>query len=257
MEETKNKHLVIDGDMILYKAATSAEREIKWEDDVWTLETNITEAQVTVDRELDKIQKDLDSSEILVVFSDRITFRHKMWPAYKANRADKRKPLGIGYLKDWMMKEYPSELYPNLEADDAIGIFVTEDTENRVAVSGDKDFGTLPVTWYNHIKKTLHTITPAEADYFHLVQSLMGDMTDGFSGCKGFGKITADKWLKKHGATWESVLAAYKSKDQTEEDALMNARLARILRAGEYDRKTTNVKLWEPKAIQAVGPTKH
>ena len=246
MKEIKNKHLVIDGDMILYKAACSAEREIRWDDDIWTLETNMSTAKAEADKALDEIQRDLKSTDILVVFSDRITFRHKMWPAYKANRKDKRKPLGIGELKEWMMEEYPSELFPNLEADDAIGILVTEDPENRVAVSGDKDFGTLPVTWYNHLKKTVCITSQTEADEFHLVQSLMGDATDGFSGCKGFGKITAEKWLKKHGYTWKSVVTAYESKGQSEEEALMNARLARILRAGEYDRKTTDVTLWEP-----------
>jgi DNA polymerase-1 len=247
MKETKNKQLVIDGDMLLYKAASVAEQEIRWSDDIWTLETNMNVAKAEADRQVDEIKRDLKSDDILVVFSDRVTFRHKMWPAYKQNRSGKRKPLGLGELKEWMMESYTSTLYPNLEADDAIGIIVTEDTDNRVAVSGDKDFGTLPITWYNHLKKTLRTITVGEANYFHLIQSLMGDMTDGFAGCKGFGQITADKWLKKHGAYWESVVDAYKSKDQTAEDALMNARLARILRAGEYDRDTHEVKLWEPK----------
>ena len=247
MKETKNKLLVIDGDMLLYKAASVAEQEIRWSDDIWTLETNMNVAKAEADRQIDEIKKDLNSDDILVVFSDKVTFRHKMFPAYKKNRSDKRKPLGIGELREWMMAEYPSELYPNLEADDAIGIIVTEDVENRVAVSGDKDFGTLPVMWYNHLKKILRTITVAEANFFHLVQSLMGDMTDGFAGCKGFGQITAEKWLRKHGAYWESVVEAYESKGSDGEDALMNARLARILRAGEYDKETHEVTLWNPK----------
>lgn len=255
MKETKNKQLVIDGDMLLYKAASVAQQEIRWSDDIWTLQTNMSEAKAEADRQVQEIKRDLKSDDILVVFSDRSTFRHKMWTAYKQNRADKRKPLGLGELKEWMMEVYPSELYPNLEADDTIGIIVTEDPENRVAVSGDKDFGTLPIMWYNHLKKVLRTITLAEANYFHLVQSLMGDMTDGFAGCKGFGIRTAEKWLHKHGAYWESVVAAYKSKDQTEDDALMNARLARILRAGEYNKETHEVTLWEPKVnAKATSP---
>lgn len=247
MKETKNKTLVIDGDMILYKSASVAEQEIRWDDDVWTLETNINVAKAEADRQLEEIKRDLKSKDILVVFSDKRTFRHDMFPAYKANRSAKRKPLGLGELKEWMANEYPSELYTNLEADDTIGILVTEDPDNRVAVSGDKDFGTLPVTWYNHLKKTVKTVTVAEANYFHLVQSLMGDMTDGFAGCRGFGQVTSERWLKKHGAYWESVVEAYESKDSNEEDALMNARLARILRAGDYNKETHEVTLWEPK----------
>jgi DNA polymerase-1 len=252
MKETKNKQIIIDGDMILYKAACAAQQEMRWDDDIWTLQTNMSEAKADADRQLLSIQKRLQSKDILVVFSPRTTFRHKMWPAYKQNRKDKRKPLGIGELKEWMLTEYNSTIYENVEADDAIGILCTEDPENRVAVSGDKDFGTLPIIWYNHLKDVLRTITVAEANYFHLVQSLMGDMTDGFAGCKGFGIRTAEKWLHKHGAYWESVVAAYESKGQTAEDALMNARLARILRAGEYDYETHEVTLWEPKVNAKV-----
>ena len=45
---------------------------------------------------------------------------------------------------------------------------------------------------------------------------------------------------------WQSVIDAYKSKGYTEEDALRNARMARILRAEDYDFKNKEVKLWKP-----------
>ena len=246
MKETKNKLLLIDGDMLLYKAACAAEQEMRWDDNTWTLQTNMVEAKAEADRNIDTISKALKSKKIKVFFSPSRTFRHDMWPAYKANRKDKRKPLGIGELRDWMMKEYDSVMYPRIEADDAIGIWATEDPENRVAVSGDKDFGTLPIHWYNHLKDTLRIITKEEADNFHLVQSLMGDTTDGFGGLKGCGPMTAKKLLDKNGATWQTVVDAYEAKGFTSDDALMTARLARILRHGDYDLETNEVTLWNP-----------
>ena len=78
MKETKNKLLVIDGDMQLYKAASVAEQEIRWSDDIWTLETNMNVAKAEADRQIAEIKRDLKSDDILVVFSDRVTFRHKM-----------------------------------------------------------------------------------------------------------------------------------------------------------------------------------
>jgi len=42
------------------------------------------------------------------------------------------------------------------------------------------------------------------------------------------------------------VVAAYNKKGLSEEVALENARLARILRNGEYDTDTGEVKLWNP-----------
>lgn len=247
MKETKNKLLLIDGDIILYKAASVAEQEMRWDDDTWTLQTNMAEAKAEADRHITSITKALKSKNIKVFFSPSHTFRHEMWPAYKANRKDKRKPLGMRELKEWMMAEYDSELYPNIEADDAIGIWATEDPENRVAVSIDKDFATLPITLYNPDKDILRVIPEEEADHFHLVQSLMGDTTDGFSGLKGCGPMTAKKLLEKNGATWSTVVDAYKAKGLTEDDALMTARLARILQHGDYDFATHKVTLWNPK----------
>ena len=56
------------------------------------------------------------------------------------------------------------------------------------------------------------------------------------------------KLLDKHGATWQTVVEAYESKNQTEEDALMNARLSYILRKKEeYNKKEGEIRLWMPK----------
>jgi len=246
MKDTKNKKLLIDADMVLYRAACAAEQEMRWDDDTWTLQTNMSEAKADADRQITTIMKRLNSEDILLLFSPSRTFRHQICSTYKANRKDKRKPLGISELKEWMMNEYPARIMPNIEADDAIGILATEDPKNTVAVSADKDFGTLPVTWYNHQKDLLRTVTLEEANYFHLVQSLMGDTTDGFSGLKGCGPRTAEKLLQKNGASWKTVVDAYEAKGMTEDDALLTARLARILRAGDYDEQEHEVELWTP-----------
>ena len=245
-ETTKNKALHIDGDMILYKAACAAEEEIRWDDDTWTLQTNMLIAKDKALTAIERICDSLSSSFVHLYFTPRVTFRHDLWPAYKANRKDKRKPLGISELREYLMGVYESSIFANIEADDAIGLAVTKDPNGSVAVSGDKDFGTLPITWYNHLKDELRVITEEEADHFHLVQSLMGDSTDGFAGLKGFGIKTAEKLLAKKGATWQTVVEAYESKGFSKDDALMTARLARILRHGDYDYKTNEVTLWEP-----------
>ena len=238
--------LLIDGDMIIYKAACAAEEEIRWDDETWTLQTNMNGAKSLVDVQLESISKALKSDKLKIFFSPSRTFRHDIWPAYKSNRKDKRKPLGLSELREWVSDNYDSERYTNIEADDAIGIWATEDPENRIAVSGDKDFNTLPCTWYNHLKKELKTVTPEEADHFHLVQSLTGDTTDGFAGLKGCGPATAEKILKKGGDLWQTVVEAYKAKGFAEYEALMTARLARILRHGDYDFDTSTVTLWKP-----------
>jgi DNA polymerase-1 len=45
---------------------------------------------------------------------------------------------------------------------------------------------------------------------------------------------------------WETIVAAYVKSGLTKEDALRNARLARILRPSEYDFDTNTPVLWTP-----------
>ena len=57
--------------------------------------------------------------------------------------------------------------------------------------------------------------------------------------------VTAEKLLDTNGATWGTVLAAYESKWYTEDDALVQSRVARILREGDYSAGVIN--LWSPR----------
>jgi hypothetical protein len=44
---------------------------------------------------------------------------------------------------------------------------------------------------------------------------------------------------------WEAVVAAFEKAKLTEADALVQAQVARICRASDYDFKTKKVKLWQ------------
>tara|TARA_A100001015_G_C15021488_1_gene728216 strand:+ start:2519 stop:2827 length:309 start_codon:yes stop_codon:yes gene_type:complete len=86
-----------------------------------------------------------------------------------------------------------------------------------------------------------------EANYNHLLQTLTGDSTDGYAGVRGIGPKTAEKLLTKKGASWKTVVEIYESKGMTEDEALLNARLAYLLRADDYDIKKHKIKaLWTP-----------
>ncbi|HUW45651.1 MAG TPA: hypothetical protein VMW50_07620, partial [Dehalococcoidia bacterium] len=58
--------------------------------------------------------------------------------------------------------------------------------------------------------------------------------------------VGAKKILEKAEDPWEAILEAYIKAGQTEEDALRNTRLARILRPGEYNSTTKEPILWTP-----------
>ena len=77
-----------------------------------------------------------------------------------------------------------------------------------------------------------------------LIQTLAGDSTDGYAGAPGFGVKTSAKFFGEYGYTWNSVVKAFESKNMTEEDALRNARLAKILTADDY--QNGQPKLFNP-----------
>jgi DNA polymerase-1 len=236
--------LIIDGDMFLYRASFSTEVEIKWDEDTWTLHSSEKESQHSFDSCLRGVVNKLDKdAAFILAFSDTENYRYDIFPNYKANRRNTRKPLGLKALREWAIESYDSRVFPRLEADDVCGIMATEDP-TFVAVSGDKDFGTLPITWYNMLRDEMRSVTHEEADKFHFIQTLAGDPTDGYMGVKGIGTKTAEKILEKDGYNWETVVATYEKAGLTEDDALVTARLARILRASDYDG--VDIKLWTP-----------
>ena len=81
---------------------------------------------------------------------------------------------------------------------------------------------------------------------WHLIQTLAGDQTDGYSGVPGIGVKRAVSLFEEDGYTWDTVVKAFASKDLDEEVALTNARLARILTHENYDATTRTVIPWCP-----------
>ena len=138
---------------------------------------------------------------------------------------------------------------PELEADDAMGIYATKLTGN-IIVSPDKDMRQIPGKLYNLEDTT--TITPDEGARWHLIQTLAGDQTDGYSGVPGIGVKRAETLFNKEGYSWATVVKAFEDKGLTEEDALLNARLARILTVEDYDSKQKEPKLWTPEATFTI-----
>ena len=132
-----------------------------------------------------------------------------------------------------------------LEADDTLGILATNGEYSRnIIVSVDKDMLTIPCEYYNMDKEVTETVDTKLADYMHLYQTLVGDSTDNYKGCPGVGPKKAADILKI--PSWSRVVTAIKQAGLTEEDALVQARVARILRANEYNFETGEVISWEP-----------
>ena len=58
--------------------------------------------------------------------------------------------------------------------------------------------------------------------------------------------MKANKILGKS-CSWKAVVEAYAKESLTEADALVQARLAKILQHEDYNQKTGEIKLWKSK----------
>jgi DNA polymerase-1 len=76
---------------------------------------------------------------------------------------------------------------------------------------------------------------------------MTGDTTDNYKGCPGIGAVKAKALFEKSGANWNTVVEAFRKAGLTEEDALVQARVAYILRGWDYNPKSREIKLWLPK----------
>ena len=152
-------------------------------------------------------------------------------------------------MRKWIEDTHHSISYPNLEADDVIGINATgEHKNNCVIVSGDKDMRTIPAPQVCIVDDQIEIIDEDTADYNFCTQVLKGDSSDGYSGLVGCGTVKAARVLtdkKKLNEQWEAVLREYTRAKYSIDDAYHQARLARILREGEYNYATNKPKLWD------------
>jgi DNA polymerase-1 len=239
--------LLIDADVIAYEACAACQQELEYEPGYFTWHSSFEDVLSTFDSTIETIKKALDGDAIRLCLTDSEgNFRRSILPTYKGKRG--KKPLVLKALKEHLIKEREAIWRPGLEGDDCMGILATMKLlvpEDRIIVSIDKDMKQIPgklVRWPN---TDIVEVTEEEADYFHMLQTLTGDVTDGYSGCPGVGPVKAERILA-HQDHWNAVLNAYEKAGLSEQDALVQARVARILRASDYDFKERKVKLWEP-----------
>lgn len=272
--------LLIDADITCFQHAARNQENYDWGDETTSKHVeDIEDVKPLIQAEIDGLMSLLKADDYLLCLSDdMVNWRKTVLPTYKGQRTYSERPELLYPLKEWMAAELPSYRRPTLEADDVMGILSTHPKlipGKKIIVSIDKDMKTIPGWLYNPDKDTkARLVSREEADEYHLLQALMGDATDGYKGCPGIGPGTAAKAFadmtklvpfhqeitkgKNKGdirttyvpepadSLWEIVVSYYLSKGLTEEDALVQARVARICRYTDYNYTSKEVILWEP-----------
>ena len=273
---------LIDGDILIYRASLKAQEVVSFDDGCYITQADINVARFSFSTQLEEILEDLGATDFRIALSSPTYFRKAIYPEYKGHRGGKEGPIVRKDMHQWVKDTYPEAIeYDDLEGDDCLGIMLTKKHKINyyqiICVSIDKDLLTVPGLHYNPDKPEQGILQqgPKVADEFHLYQTLVGDSTDNYPGCPGVGPATALKVLEdptkytrviheykrgaKKGQTelrwnksdipcsqWGAVVYEYLKKGLTEEDALVQARLARILRAEDFDFSTGKPILWTP-----------
>ena len=283
MPKNPKRVLLIDGDVICYRIALTAQVAMNWADegqpDLWTAWFKEEETAHRFRATIENLKEKLDADYAILALTDTNNWRYDVMPDYKSNRKLVPKPLALRFLREHATDAWGAYLKPWLEGDDILGMLATKPDflpkTDKIIVTIDKDLKTIPGRHYHMDKPDLgiFEVNEEEADYWHLYQTLTGDKTDGYPGCPGVGPAKAERFLKEKLAAeitehvlkrgpragqtekrivevpatspWHTVKSLYEAHGFTEEAALQQARVARILRSSDYDYRNKEPILWE------------
>lgn len=242
--------VLIDGDILLYRFGHASQDTFQFDDGVVAeavapFEYAYTDLRSFVALVARKCRVD----DVTIVLSGDRNFRYSVLPSYKWNRKNQPKPLLFNELREAVLEDYLCLEQPILEGDDLMGIISTSNPGKYIIASIDKDLMQIPGWHYNWNTDKRHRVTKRIAEYFFYRQILTGDPGDGYTGIPGIGPIKADKILGVSSSPheyWASVVSAYLESGLTEDDAIQQARVAKILQKNDYDFQKGEVKLWTP-----------
>ena len=194
--------LLLDGDYLLFSAMSASEEEVDWGDDIWSLQGDHNKARTlrrATMRGIRERLKEFNDAELVMIFSTKNgedNWRKQVLETYKANRKGKRKPVGYPVLLEEILEDTETYLstyrWDGLEGDDVIGILATNPAwlgvDEAIPVSCDKDFNTIPGRFYWLTQNKVVTNSEADADRWHMYQTIKGDTTDGYGGIPGIGE---------------------------------------------------------------------
>lgn len=262
LEAAKNpKVVLIDADLLVYRVLSVAQRTDEWpgaEGEPPSRTTTI-DVPTAVSYFREKIAVACPSGETpWLALSDKENWRKDEFPEYKSNRRAE-KPLGFDWLRKRLISRYPTVMLPRLEGDDILGIAATAPGAALWIATDDKDLGGVPCRLRELSSGIESVVIDQEADRWHARQTITGDPVDGYKGCRGAGPKAAEEGLTPEavaaaGGLWPAVLAVYRKFKQTPEDALRQARMARILRFGDYDPQTAAVTMFTPPEASPAPP---
>lgn len=230
--------VLIDGDIIAYRAAFSTEQ------------MGSSDTRRKVD---DLIQFILDSTvlfpeiglDYVVYLTGKGNFRDNIAKShpYKGNRKSVQKPRHLQTARDHMESEYQAIISKGEEADDLIAKEAARLDYHACVASIDKDMLQIPCWHFNIVRGDYLKVEPYGGIKFFYTQILTGDTADNIVGLWKVGPVKAKKILEDaetEEELWDLVVKAY---DGNEERVIENARLLWLRREEE--------EIWQPPKVRS------
>lgn len=204
--------LLVDHDIVVFRYASTCELIAHWSPTVSTKILQIEQAKYGIMQFIDALMTRCSCSKVKLFLTGNFNFRYAVLPTYKHNRVEKEKPSILPILREWSEQEYEVVMVKGFEADDLLGIYGSKDPDTTVVATIDKDLKSVPCKLYLWHRDTLEMISEEQADYQFFYQVLIGDSTDGYSGCPQCGPVAAESLLTETPREnwWPTIVAKYK-----------------------------------------------
>jgi 5'-3' exonuclease len=183
--------LLIDGDIICYRAAFSAQDGSP--QDAERTANNLIE--YTWEQTLDMPFPSPDDYHVYLTGPTNFRKEVAKTAEYKGNRSQDR-PIHLDHVKQYLQGKHPTTVSVNEEADDLISIEATSYGSDAIIASIDKDFLQVACKHFNFVTGKWKTVEPFDGLRFFYSQVLTGDAVDNIKGLYRVGPKTAEKMLK-------------------------------------------------------------
>ena len=204
MKLTKNKHkLLIDGDLLVYKAAFAHENKLELPDSAELISTfSAAPARRLVNMTIKGLCTKFNTNRYCIYLSGNTNFRKDLDPTYKANRIGVVKPVGLKDMIEYIKSAHPHVVSDGIEADDQLAMDAVADPL-AILVSADKDLLGVPAwVYHSHLKTPrLYHADVDQAYSFALFQAIHGDAVDGYKGLPNHGLVRTTEFMKRHAGT--------------------------------------------------------
>lgn len=202
----------IDGDIIVYNAGFAADNDTTKDVSISLANTkNMVFNKIEFCKQIFNIK----NVHVYLTSNDKSNFRFAVAETlpYKGNRLKSHKPVFYNEIRDYLVKKFDAQVITGKEADDELGIKLSQDPINNIVLSKDKDLRMVPGWHWEMGERMPYFVSDpgflilenrrSKVELFgtgyawYAAQLLMGDKADNIPGLTGYGVVKTWELLNR------------------------------------------------------------